>query len=419
MNTPNDTFDKAQIFNPDQPRNELLPGIPMSAYRQLPGLAPSDLKLASPDYKKDGSRGHPLRLAEHLRNQQTVAAGGAPLPGFKEDTGNKTTDMGSLYHMLLLTPGEFHKEFAVVTPELQEDLLTTARDRKMQDAPQEFSMRLKEGQEFKKREGRVPDQHEQEQLLAEAQARHLGKIEWHSQLTEFQEWKNEQKKAGKTVIFPYDLVLAEAMVEALSTCPANAQTRDELQMLIPKDPERSEVSMFATWEFSHDPHTVIQLKGRPDVLATGDTVFDPKTAMSCHPDDFNWPLWDWGYDFSMGAYVEISYRLAEMLSAEEARKWGLPKRNVAFLAQEKNPPFFAKIWWLPRDWLNSARFRWRLTLRNVLRCYESGDWSTPIDWEYQSEYPSAGRNEILPPYKYQPIIEAQQSGIPMEEEEVF
>ena len=367
-------------------RDGLVTDMPMDEYRAHPGFAPSDLKkmddrLGSP---KSG-RGHPLRL---LRSKMAEGL------DVQEEEERKThLVVGSYYHACLLEPETIERDYVVLTEDIKEDLVATAKERKKEGAPQEFSFRLKEAQQWRKDKGdpkAKPSDEEAQQILEAAQARFVGEINFHGKLTEFEEWQVEQKDKGLTWIFEHEKNEAQRMVDAIFNLGQNQEVAEYLEGM-EKGRDRVEVSMFLTVEMPNG--VFIQLKGRPDILPRGEDILDPKTTTSVHPKDFPNQVSSFGYDISMGGYCWMSQQMEEsgVISLEEATFYGFPKRRAGFLAQEKTAPYLAKIMWMDPQWLNYGASRYLELLSILAECYKTSRWT--------SEDFGSGEEVMLPPYQ--------------------
>lgn len=344
-------------------------------YRSKPGFNFSLLKRGDPELKTDGARGHLSRVLGRIQAEAHHAETGQWPVGY-EPKKSKARSIGSLYHTLLLEPEMFGSQYALVDDELKAELVAISRERKLAKAPQTYSGQLKEAKAFIAETGRKPDEDEQAQILAAAQARYLDGCDWHPMLTEFGEWCDMQAAAGKTVVYESDLATDRAMVDALFTLPQNAEVASYMESCRAElTPDRCEVSLFAAVEFSNLPGLSAQVKGRPDFIPFGNEFIDPKTTQSAHNWDFAKSVSAYGYDMQAGFYLLLSEWLADHPSAGPA---GLdlrfPKTRFGFLAQETCPPFLAKIWWLPDDWIRWGRRRALNMIRKSRLAWESGNW---------------------------------------------
>lgn len=394
-----------QIINPMAPREGVAGGMPFAEYLSSAGISPHAAKEADVEHSLFGkAHGHPLRLLTDLWAESEIAAGRIP-PGYDEPKTSKNDDfaIGSIYHHLLLDdPAQFHREFAVVDQELRAELLELAKYRHLADAPKEYSGRLKEAQEFVKANGRKPDENEQALILRQARDRYCEGVKIHSQSPELIAWCAEQESAGKSVIWPKQYEAAQAMVQALRDCPANAGVADWLDGLGPRSCEQS---MFAQLEKRDG--TRIQLKGRPDMIPHQQKFFlDPKTAISAWPDEFAKSVDKFGYHYQAGGYCLISELLVDHpdpIIAQQAAELGFPKEEFLFLVQEKRPPFLAKVYSLPKDWIKLGRIRFLDACRSIADVASTGKWPGYGNGAYEGA--TGPVEELAPPFWLEKTLE--------------
>lgn len=367
----------APAFNPDPGNHGIDSDMSMDEYRKHPGIAPSDLKKCMEDIRqKDGSRGHPTKLAAD-RLRQSYAEQEEEIPCWLREPEKKADHFveGSLYHTMLMEPHKMESEVAVITEELKEDFIHQARERKReQEAPKKYNGNLTEAREWKKNNpGQEPSDLIKEEILALAQDRKVGEIKFHSGLQEYVDWKEQHDLAGKLVVHADQVEKTERMIDALYSLPSNSEVGEYLET-IPKEEDRVENCLFATAQFSSSLDS-IQLKGRPDWLVGDGDILDPKTTKSVHPDAFGKDVEFYGYDFSMAGYAVLSELLVDDIRAEE---FGFPAKRVGFLAQEKFAPFLARIHWLPDEWLQYAKNRYRAEILRLCKAYSDGQWDTGL-----------------------------------------
>lgn len=381
-------------------RHGIFPGMPMEEYRAIPAFNPSLVKLGASEIKNSGARGHIIRLLDKIENDHRVSMGQKPLPG-RGDNGSASKDLGTLYHQLLLEPDSFDEKFVILTPEISAGLLECARARKVADAPA-LSSRTKEWREFKSANGRDPDDAEQAALQAQRSQTIAEGVEWHSRLTEYVEWVDEQASKGVRVVTESEVSLARTMAEAIYELPANREIADFLRTQGPISAERVEVTMFAKLEWANGGS--VGLKGRPDIIARSDCFLDPKSCQSVHPHDFARSVDNFGYAIQAGAYTLMSELLEDI---PEASTMGFPKKEFGFIAQESAAPFLAKLWWLPPQWIAYGRQRFLSIIRSVQQASETGDWSGGAD---DFVFPSRPDNDfpgeqLEPPAYLMPTLE--------------
>lgn len=396
----------ANHFDPASPKQGIEIGLPMSEYQLSPGFSSHTLRSADPEFKQGKVRGHPLRMVAKINNDQRAARGEPPLPGFKAPDEDQTAvqAFGSLYHTMLFEPDLIASQYAILTPEIQEQLLAVARERKAAGVTA-YSGRIKEAQDFKAKHGRLPEtDDEKAACLSAAKARAMDEASWHPRLTELAEWQAAQREAGRTIVSPDTYALAAAMVDAIHSNPANRDVRRYVDQFVPGSfARRAEVSLYAIVRWQ-DTETEVQLRSRPDLIGMGDEFCDPKTALSCHPDDFAKNVSNFGYDIQAGVNVWASRLLADDPMAAE---FTFPKKRFCFLAQEKEPPFFARLWYLPDEWLAYGVHRAKSIMRHLTRCWDEGDWTRASGDDYQFGTDADEPGELLePPAWLIPQIEA-------------
>lgn len=378
----------------------IFPGMPTEKYRAIPAFNPSLIKLGVDDVKSGGARGHITRILDRIENEDRISRGELPLPGFG-DNGSKAKDFGSVYHQLLLEPDSFGDRFTVLTPEIKEQLLEIARKRKIVAAPA-LSSRTKEWQAFKKQNHRDPNLAEQAELQKARDAAVGEGTEWHSRLTEFSEWVEEQRAAGKKVVTEDEIGIARTMAEAIYDLPENREVADFLRSEAPIEQERVECSLFARLKFQTDG-TEVGIKGRPDIIPASDCFLDPKSCQSVHPYDFARTVDSLGYAIQAGAYVLMSELLAEDPLAE---RFNFPKQRFGFIAQESTRPFLAKLWWLPDNWLAYGKQQFLTMIRNVQHAKNTGNWGGTGEFQFSNQPdPQCPGETLEPPMKLMVILE--------------
>lgn len=364
--TPEQTAALAPYFEPTT--DGLFQAMDSDKYRATPAFNPSLVKLGASEIKNGGARGHITRILDKITNDHRVSLGNPPLPG-RCDNGSRSKDLGTVYHQLLLEPDSFDQRFVIPTAEIIAGLVDAAKCRKIGEAPP-LSSRTKEWQAFKKENGRDPEAFEQEQLQIARNAAVAADVEFHPRLTEYVEWIAHQEKQGKKVVSADEVSLARTMAEAIYELPENREIADYLRSQGTLGPDRVEVSMFATLEWAGGGQ--VPLKGRPDIIARGDAFLDPKSCQSVYGYDFAKTVDSFGYAIQAGAYILMSELLAEH---DDAAKLEFPKARFGFIAQESTPPFLAKLWWLPPQWIAYGRQRFLTIIRQVENAKNRDDWS--------------------------------------------
>ena len=392
-------------INPENPRHGIFPDVPNEQYHATPGFSPSLVKKSMNDYRSGfgGARGHISRIPADLHAQQEIAAGHAPPPGYERQE-NKAFKIGSLYHLLLLEPDKFDRKYARLTEEIMGEQERLAEVRKMEKAPKEFSYRLGAAREEKKRLGRDLTPPEQEALMEKVREEFRGSIKWHSKLTEYTEWKEEQEAQGKEVITASELSTTQGMVDAIHNHPLNAQVGAVLALERTEGKALIEASLYAKMEFANG--VTVQLRGRPDMLTgpSSDAILDPKSCGSCYPWDFAKDVHFRHYALQAGAYILLTELLSD---TDEGKAMGFPKKNFGFIAQEKTPPFLCKLFWMPPDWLNYGKHLYITAIRKIVHAAETDDWSGTgdefqfPDWDETGEMPG---EMLMPPDNIDAIL---------------
>ena len=123
-----------------------------------------------------------------------------------------------------------------------------------------------------------------------------------------------------------------------------------------------------------DEETNEKVKVKADMLyrdiATGRlTIIDYKTTQSCEEKAFYSSCRKFGYQFQAGMYTEI---IESNL---------LEKCQFIFIAQEKTPPYAARIFVCSEDWVNTGKKQYHDLLRQYHACKEADNWYgyTPLE----------------------------------------
>jgi hypothetical protein len=362
--------------NPEDGINGVRINQPMREYRVAPGISGSDIKNGSQEFTSFGNRGHFTRIAND-RIARWCTNNNIDLPvgiDYREET--EALIFGSLYHCVLLTPGEFDNEFAVLTPEMLSELTERRLRRKEGGLPEKYSGNSKEAQEYKRKHGNLPKtDEEKEEILAATRKRMKEEIENTFPQTEYDKWKQEQTSAGRLIIKPAMLEHVRRMVDAMHDHPESSEVGTYLrEMKLQK--KHKEVGLFAVASFGSSGNEFhVQTKGRLDILPAGDAILDPKTCLSAHPLAFGKQVEMNGYDFSMASYIRISQWLE---GHPEVAAYDFPKKRAGFLAQEKVAPFIARIFWLPEDWIQAETVKYNTEIQKLASLYKRGKWSADM-----------------------------------------
>lgn len=394
---PEETIPLAHYINPTNPRVGIVRGMSAAEYRAVPAFNPSLVKKGAPEIKDGGVRGHITRILDEITTAHAIANGLPVGAGRGGDNGSRSKDMGSLYHQLLLEPDSFGDRYVMLTPEIQADLLAAATQRKVAEMPK-YSGRLKEVQEFKAEHSRLPEDSEIPAIMEKVRERVVGQVEWHSRLTEFVAWADQQRASGRDIVTAEQVGRAQAMADAIHTHPANRSVAQFLESQRPLGADRVEASMFAVLEWAKGGS--VALKGRPDIIGRGGAFLDPKSCLSAHPWDFARTVDKFGYAIQAGSYCLMSQILADE-DHPSVEGMDFPKVDFGFLAQESAPPYLAKLYWLPREWIAYGKHRFLTIIRQTIHADESGDWSgNPDDYVFETEPDSENPGEMLTPPEY-------------------
>lgn len=158
----------------------------------------------------------------------------------------------------------------------------------------------------------------------------------------------QESSAGKTVITPELYRLCTDMAEALSHCQAARQLLTG---------GRAEQSFF--WD---DIHTGIRCKCRPDYLRDGFCV-DYKTTQDASPEAFQKAAYRYRYHVQAYWYLH-----------------GLGKNDLSgldfvFIAQEKEPPYAAAVYYADELFLQLGQQEAAADLETLAQCRSTGVYS--------------------------------------------
>lgn len=186
-----------------------------------------------------------------------------------------------------------------------------------------------------------------------------------------QDWRDEQLRAGKTVITEDDLEAVTGMAESLARHP-----------LVKAGILDGKVERSLIWR---DAETGIWIKSRPDVIpeAAG-VVADLKTTASVTDDALSKSLASFGYNVQAAV---VGMGLEAVL--------GLQMEAFALVWVEKADPFCVRVTQLTPDDVERGRRQVRAALRTMAHCLETGEWPGPggADASYLS-LPTYAANRI-------------------------
>lgn len=114
-----------------------------------------------------------------------------------------------------------------------------------------------------------------------------------------------------------------------------------------------------------DPMTGEDCKVKADCIGKWegqDFVFDYKTASSCEGNNFEHDAKKYGYKFQAGMYVEGIFQST------------LISRKFAFIVQEKNPPYAARVYICTDEFVAQGYDKFRELIGIYHQCKESGVW---------------------------------------------
>lgn len=266
---------------------------------------------------------------------------------------------------MLLEPEMVLTRYVCLDREAKKEILADVRHRKRVDIlDAKYNGRIREAQEWKAEKGALPQTDEEKAQVLQAHIdrrlrEELDQLEWSERRPEVIAWKEEQE--GKTIVSERQWNLAQAMVNAINSDPWNVGVREWLAAA-KWSAEDVEVSLFGSTP-SFGELGGVPIKGRPDVVSPdGDWILDPKTCLSVQEDDFARQVENLGYDISMGAY-------AYLLQLN-----GLQRPLALFLAQEKTPPFRARLHELTYNHLNWGAARFLSLTRELKAAYLTNEW---------------------------------------------
>lgn len=173
----------------------------------------------------------------------------------------------------------------------------------------------------------------------------------------------EQMHEGKVFITNEDMQKLLAMREALLQNPT---VKEILTGEI-----RTEVPF--TWI---DPQTQEPCKVKIDILAEQNgapIIADYKTTTSCADGAFERSVRKYGYDFQAGMYTE------------GVRRATLEDREFLFIAQEKDPPYVARVYWCNTYMVERGMRTFHDLLNKYAECKRTNSWPGYEDTELFEE----------------------------------
>ena len=173
---------------------------------------------------------------------------------------------------------------------------------------------------------------------------------WHNGAAACKEWNQEQEVAGRAVLPAKDFAEAKSLAEAV-------RANDAAAWLL--NGAKTEVSM--RWI---DQDTGLLLKGRLDIWKETGALADIKTTRCAEPGRFGRDAYNMGYLQQMVMYYD---------GARAAS--GLDVAPPILIAAEKGPPWAVAAYQVDdEENIELGRVQYRLALRKVQECMESGEW---------------------------------------------
>lgn len=164
--------------------------------------------------------------------------------------------------------------------------------------------------------------------------------------------KEEADSIGAILLTEADYNLAMAVAESVMMTPRVARMLNDPSCV----KEQSIINKC--------PHTGLTLKCRPDALLPDRAVLDIKTTQDASPRGFAKSVRGYGYDLQASFYL---------MSAQIE---GFSASTFAFIAVEKEPPYAVAIHTLDMEYLKWAKNQVMLTLDQIKRAQDSGDFTT-------------------------------------------
>lgn len=168
------------------------------------------------------------------------------------------------------------------------------------------------------------------------------------------EAKEEAESAGAVLLTEADYDHAKAVAESVLMTPRVMRMLNDKACI-------KEQSIINTC-----PETGLTLKCRPDALLPGRAVLDLKTTQDASPRGFAKSVRGFGYDLQASFYLMA---VANEASIEDCPTFG-------FIAVEKELPYSVAIHTLEYDYLRWAKNQVMLTLDQIKRAQDSGDFTT-------------------------------------------
>ena len=354
---------------PQNPRNEIVVGMPADEYRAACGISPSEIKIAAPELSFGRAKGSPARFK-------------AQRDGLIPKPRKRAFELGTLAHEMAL-----EKSYIVLTDERLEQLEKLRIKRKTEQLYREhrakkFMCNFAEAKAFKQEHDRAPNKVEQKELIRARAEREASATTLNENSQEMVKYRANVAKDNAVLIDPSDSIHAQALaMNKALRMPFNSKASSLLRL---SDPSRVEVSIFCVIEIPFGKTKIpIQLKGRPDLITGGGTLYDYKTAESVELLDFSKETINRGYFLSMGMYLLMLQTLAKHSSKKTCDHYGLNKLSaVAYIAQEKTAPYEAVVYDAPESHTAAGQFFGKTALMNLARCYlaehngESNAWRT-------------------------------------------
>lgn len=183
------------------------------------------------------------------------------------------------------------------------------------------------------------------------------------------EWRDEQLKAGLTIITDGELEAITGMARSLGAHP-----------LVRPGPGQSgildgAVERSLIWQ---DEKTGVWLKSRPDNIPSGSGLFaDLKTAESVSDESLERSLASFGYHMQ-----------AALVAMASEAVLGLPADafTFAFVWVEKAPPHCVRVTVLTGEDLERGRMQLRRAIDQFAACVASGEWPGPGGSRRDAEY---------------------------------
>ena len=174
---------------------------------------------------------------------------------------------------------------------------------------------------------------------------------------------DRRKKEGKQVIQAFELlnsgktfVTADEM-QTIMTMREQLLRNDDIRELL-EDPGNKYEQAFS-WV---DPKTGQTCKVKADIITDTGLIIDYKTTSSCAGTEFERSCRKYGYDFQSGMYVEG----IDLCTME--------RHEFAFIAQEKTPPYAARIYYCDSSFIAQGQRKFHDLLEQYDECTRTGNW---------------------------------------------